>query len=85
MNRMAAGAIAWLLVTGGVARAEDVAATEARRRFVATRPQEADLGMYRLDWEPSLTAAQARAQRERRPVFVVVIHAKYGNLRSGHC
>lgn len=54
-------------------------------RYQAIRPGAADLGMYRLDWEESLDAALARAAKERRPVCLIIIHAKYGNISSGHC
>jgi hypothetical protein len=41
--------------------------------------------MYQIDWAPSLEEAQKRALREKRPVFLVIIHAQYGDLTSGHC
>ena len=41
--------------------------------------------MYRLDWAASLEDARRRATRERRPVLLVIIHAQYGDLASGHC
>ena len=43
------------------------------------------LSMYRLDWEESLLAAQIRGLRENRPVCLVIIHARYGDITSGHC
>jgi hypothetical protein len=49
------------------------------------RPQADDLAMYQIDWAPSLEEAQKRALREKRPVFLVIIHAQYGDLTSGHC
>ena len=77
--------MAFLLAGGTQALAEDAAAREARQKFEAVRPAEADLAMYRLDWANSLEEAQRRAAKEGRPVFLVVIHAKYGNLYTGHC
>ena len=72
--------------------AEDIAAAdppaEVRsilRRFDVFRPGDADLAMYRLDWAPTLDAALETASRDGRPVLLVVIHAKYGDLASGHC
>jgi hypothetical protein len=41
--------------------------------------------MYRLDWAASLDVALKRAARENRPVCLVIIFAKYGDMASGHC
>jgi hypothetical protein len=49
------------------------------------RPGEDALAMYRLDWEESLLMAQVRAIKENRPVCLVIIHARYGDITSGHC
>ena len=49
------------------------------------RPGDEALSMYRLDWEDSLLGAQIRAMRENRPICVVIIHARYGDITSGHC
>ena len=49
------------------------------------RPQADELAMYQIDWASSLQEAQKRALREKRPVFLVIIHAQYGDLASGHC
>ena len=54
-------------------------------RYDAFRPHARDLAMYRLDWAASLEEARARAAREKRPVLLVIIHAQYGDLFSGHC
>ena len=54
-------------------------------RYQALRPAEKDLGMYRLDWADSLDVALKRAAKEKRPVCLIIIHAKYGNIASGHC
>lgn len=54
-------------------------------RYRELRPTDAELGMYRLDWAPSLEKALERAQQESRPVLLVVIHAKYGDITGGHC
>ena len=54
-------------------------------RYKAFRPGKDDLAMYRIDWASSLEEAQRRALREKRPVFLVIIHAQYGDLSSGHC
>ncbi len=65
--------------------AQDAPAQEVLKRAEALRPGEEDFAMYRLDWADSLDAALARAAKENRPVALVIIHAKYGDLRSGHC
>ncbi len=54
-------------------------------RYKAFRPGKDELAMYRIDWASSLEEAQRRALREKRPVFLVIIHAQYGDLSSGHC
>lgn len=54
-------------------------------RYQAIRPGAGDLGMYRLHWEDSLDSALPRASKEGRPVCLIIIHAKYGNISSGHC
>ena len=54
-------------------------------RFQAARPQAKDLAIYRLDWVPSLQEAKAKAAKEKRPIFLVVVTNSYGNMRSGHC
>ena len=54
-------------------------------RYQALRPAEKDLGMYRLDGAEWLGVALKRAAKEKRPVCLIVIHAKYGNIASGHC
>ena len=80
-------ALALLTALAGpvAALAQDRAADEARRKYEAARPSESELAMYKLDWAATLEEAQTRAAKERRPVFLVVIHAKYGNLFTGHC
>ena len=65
--------------------AQSPAAKEALEQFDRLRPGDEDLAMYRLDWAPSFEAAQKRAAKEKRPVLLVVIHAKYGDMISGHC
>lgn len=54
-------------------------------RFQAFRPDAESLAMYQLDWASSFEEAQERAAKERRPILLVIIHAKYGDLSSGHC
>tara|TARA_B100001971_G_C18044610_1_gene459497 strand:+ start:327 stop:581 length:255 start_codon:yes stop_codon:yes gene_type:complete len=54
-------------------------------RYDVLRPKAKDLAMYRLDWAESLDVAMKRAVRENRPVCLVIIFAKYGDMASGHC
>ena len=65
--------------------AQSDAARRALELFRATRPTDDDLGMYRMDWEPTLGKALERAKAEQKHVCLVIIHAKYGDLYSGHC
>ena len=54
-------------------------------RYQALRPLAKDLAMYRLDWADSLDVALKRAVKEKRPICLIIIHAKYGDIASGHC
>lgn len=54
-------------------------------RYKTIRPRAKDLTMYQLDWADSLEEALQRAARENRPIFLIIIHAKYGDISSGHC
>ena len=74
-----------LVFLAGFALAEDSAAKRILAGHQALRPAAKDLAMYRLDWEDSLDVALKRAGREKRPICLIIIHAKYGNITSGHC
>jgi hypothetical protein len=54
-------------------------------KFESVRPHAADLGLYQLDWMPSLKAAKERAATEERPIFLVVVTNSFGDLYTGHC
>ena len=61
---------------------------EARRaldHYRTLKPADDELAMYRLDWVSSLEAAKRRAAEENRPILVIAVHARYGDLFSGHC
>ena len=77
--------LALLLLTPTLALAQDSAVKSVLERYADFRPQADALAMYQIDWAPSLKEAQKRARREKRPVFLVIIHAQYGDLASGHC
>jgi hypothetical protein len=74
-----------ILLTVGVSSAQDQQVQRVLTKFERFRPSERELAMYRLDWAESLDDALQRAKRERRPVVLVVIHAQYGDIHSGHC
>jgi hypothetical protein len=74
-----------LLTAMSISVAQDEGAKQILARFDAIRPSANELAMYRLDWAESLDNALQRAAAERRPVFLIVIHAKYGDVTSGHC
>ncbi len=67
------------------ARAQSDEAKKVLEQFGSWRPSDEKLIMYRLDWAPSVKAAMERAVRENRPVFIIAIHARYGDMFSGHC
>ena len=77
--------LALLLLAASFAPAQDSAVKSILDRYADFRPAAKDLAMYQIDWAPSLAAAQKRALQEKRPVFLVIIHAQYGDLTSGHC
>ena len=77
--------LALLLLAASIAPAQDSKVKSVLDRYADFRPAAEDLAMYQIDWAPSLEEAQKRALREKRPVFLVIIHAQYGDLTSGHC
>ena len=54
-------------------------------RYQEKRPDARQLVMYRLDWADSIETALDRSRVEGRPVMLIVIHARYGDITSGHC
>ena len=77
--------LAIILLAATLAPAQDNKVQSVLDRYADFRPAAKDLVMYQIDWAPSLAEAQKRARREKRPVFLVIIHAQYGDLTSGHC
>ena len=55
------------------------------QRYQQKRPDARQLAMYRLDWADSIETALDRSRVEGRPVMLIVIHARYGDITSGHC
>jgi hypothetical protein len=75
----------WLVAAAGLCSAQDSSARRVLARYDDLRPRANELGMYRLDWADSVDEALARANREERPILLVIIHAKYGDITGGHC
>ncbi len=73
------------LALTGSSFAQDGPVQDILEKYNRLRPNAKQLAMYNLDWEETLEAAQARAKLEGRPIFLVIIHARYGDLHSGHC
>jgi len=74
-----------VMFTSSIAMARDAEVDRVLATYLKLRPSETELAMYSLDWTDSLTEALQRGVRENRPIAVVIIHAKYGDIRSGHC
>ena len=68
-----------------IVTATDMDAKRILDRYQALRPQEKKLAMYRLDWAESLDVALKRTAKEKKPICLIIIHAKYGDIASGHC
>jgi hypothetical protein len=43
------------------------------------------LAIFQLDWTPTLKDAKAKAAKERRPIFLIVVANSFGDMQSGHC
>ena len=71
--------VAWATV----AQAGDV--RDILQKFQTIRPQDKDLALYGLDWAPTLRDAKARAAKEHRPIFLIVVTNSFGNIYTGHC
>ncbi len=54
-------------------------------KYRSIRPNAKDLGIFQLDWVPTLREAKKRAAKEQRPIFFVMVLNPFGNLYSGHC
>ena len=76
--------LALILLAATFAPAQDSTVKSVLDRYADFRPAAKELAMYQIDWAPSLEEAQKRALQEKRPVFLVIIHAQYGDLASGH-
>ena len=83
-TQTAAIALALAAVTTAT-RAQTDEARQVLDRYRELKPTDDELAMYRLDWVTSLEAAKRRAAEESRPILVVAIQARYGDLFTGHC
>ena len=75
----------FVLLTTAAGLADEPSVRRLLARYNAIRPDDDQLAIYRLDWVASLAEAKDLALLENRPVCLVVIHARYGNITSGHC
>ena len=73
------------VLASSIASARDEQIDRVLSKYDRIRPSERELAMYRLDWADSLDDALQRATREGRPILLIIIHAKYGDILSGHC
>jgi hypothetical protein len=54
-------------------------------KYCAARPDAKDMAIFQLDWTPTLKDAKARAAKEERPIFLIVVTNSFGDMQSGHC
>jgi hypothetical protein len=54
-------------------------------KYKAAVPSAKELGLFNLDWAPTLQAAKERVAKQKRPILLMVVRNKYGNLYTGHC
>ena len=65
--------------------AQEIEVKEVWQRYQTLRPNAEQLAMYQLNWANSLDKALKKAANQNRPIFLIIIHARYGNIQSGHC
>lgn len=65
----------------------DTRLTDIESRFAAARPMGTSLAFFTMDWAPDLVAAQVRAKKERRPVFLIFVTniSAATSFYQGHC
>ena len=74
-----------LSLSGLQVPAQDPQVEQLRKRFAAARPDEKDLGIYRLDWVVPLKTARDKAVKDKRPLIVVAVRNEHGDTFTGHC
>ena len=77
--------LAALLLLSTFAPAQVADVKRILERYDELRPETSELGIYQLDWAESLEVALERSAKEDRPILLVIIHAQYGDIFSGHC
>lgn len=75
-----------LLAMPQIAMADESEVARIQRQFDRVKPDAKALAFYSLDWATDLKAALARANKERRPVFLIAnTNITAGcNFYSGH-
>ncbi len=69
----------------GSLHAQELAVERVLTWYHLLRPPARDLAVYQLDWSSSIDQARKQAIAQRRPICLMIIHAKYGDIASGHC
>lgn len=75
-----------LLASALPAVSQEARIRQIQQRFAAAKPDERALAFYSLDWAMNLAEARARAQKEDRPIFMILnTNISAGtNFFSGH-
>jgi hypothetical protein len=69
----------------GSLHAQELAVERVLTWYHLLRPPARDLAIYQLDWSNSIDQARKQAIAQRRPICLMIIHSKYGDIASGHC
>lgn len=85
MARLLIGSFLFVCSLSVTAAAQDESAKRILDKARSLRPGEKELHLFQLDWASSFKEASRRAAKEKRPVFLVVNYAQYGDLKRGHC
>ncbi|MSR31740.1 MAG: hypothetical protein EXR99_09570 [Gemmataceae bacterium] len=75
-----------LFLLPGLARGQDADVVEVFKKFEQAKPLPSAMGFYSLDWVCTLPEAKIRAQKEKRPILVILNTniSAHCNLYSGH-
>ncbi len=78
--------LAFLVMMGMSANAQDPQVRRIQERFDSARPNEKSLAFYSLDWAMSLADAKERVRKEDRPILLILnTNITAGtNFFSGH-
>lgn len=75
----------WTAADGDEKTTPGDAGTRVLERYERLRPDADELNMYRLDWVETLEQALVLSKADKRPILLVIIHARYGDIVRGHC